>query len=189
MVSNSLILLSTTAFCLTALSVLLSESQQRRIIDWNVRVWAAIDGFREYLKTKRLFKMVLEESVPSTALGTVACFVGGLVGVSISAVFVLLGTSALLGAISYHQDSTSVEPRSALLLWLYGAIALTALFGLFQSIFMWLLSVGAVIAACTLVSLLIIEFLLRRLAEHAKGPIIALGLLAAATISLLKAVV
>ena len=52
MVSNSLILLSTTAFCLTALSVLLSESQQRRIIDWNVRVWAAIDGFREYLKTK-----------------------------------------------------------------------------------------------------------------------------------------
>jgi hypothetical protein len=187
MLSNSLILLSTMAFCLTALSVLLSESQQSRLVDWNVRAWAAIDGLREHLKTKRLFKIVLEEPPPSTALGTVACFVGRLVSISLFGGFCVLGTCAFLGAILYHQDAPSLEPRTACLIWLYGAIVLTGLFGLFESIRMYLWSVCAVLAASVLVSLLIVEFFVRRIAEHPKGPIIALGLLAAATISLLKA--
>jgi hypothetical protein len=175
------------AFCLTALSVLLSESQQRRLVDWNVRACAAIDGFRDYLKTKRLFKIVLEEPPPTTALGTVACFVGGLVGMSLFGVFCILGTCAVVGAILHHQDAISLEPRTACLIWLYGAIALTGLFGLFESIRMYLLSGCAIIAASILVSLLIVEFFVRRIAEHPKGPIIALGLLAAAVISWLKA--
>jgi hypothetical protein len=183
MLSGSLVFLSTTAFCLAILTVLLSESEQRRIADWTVEAWATIEDFRAYLGTKYVFKLVLEDSPPTTALATIGGFVGGLFGASIFGVFLVFGVCALLGAILFN-DTQCVEPPATLLMWIYGGMALTGLLGLIQGIWMSLLSVAAVIAACILFALSIAEFLACRLAEHQKGPIIALGLLVAATLSL-----
>ncbi len=187
MVSISVVLLSTAAFCLIILSILLSESQQRCIADWNVRAWATLDEFQGCLGTKRLFKMVLEDSPPTTALATIGCFVGGLCGMSTFGIVFALGLSALLGGILINVDAASLEPRVALLLWLYGSIVLVALVGLLKSILISGLSVAAAIAACVLIILLIAEFVVRRLAEYQKGPLIALSLLVAAAASFLKA--
>jgi hypothetical protein len=187
MLQSSLILISATAFCLTILSVLLSESEQRRIVDWSVRAWVAIDQFRACVGTKYLFKIVLEDSPPTTVLATTKCFVGGVLAMSIFGTFLVLSVCALLGALLVNDNATSLDTRTAVLIWLYGCIALTTLLGLLDGVLMVLLSVTAVMAACILVVLSIVELLARRLAEHQKGPIIALGLLVAAALSLLKA--
>jgi hypothetical protein len=65
-------------------------------------------------------------------------------------------------------------------------IAFSALPDLIQSIWISLLSVSAVIAACILVAPSILEFFARRLAEHQKGPVMGLGPLVAGAISFLK---
>jgi hypothetical protein len=187
MVSTSVVLLGTAAFCLIILSVFLSKSQQRCIADWNVLVWATLDEFRGYLGTKRLFKIVLEDSPPITALATMGCFVGGLFGMSTFGVIFAFGLCALLGGILVNENVAFLQPRVAILLWLYGSIALVALVGFFQSVRMLGLSVAAVIAACILIILLIVEFVIRRLAEYQKGPLIAFSLLVAAAASFLKA--
>jgi hypothetical protein len=187
MFQSSLILISATVFCLTILSVLLSESEQRRIVNWNLRAWAAIDEFRTYLGTKYLFKIVLEDSPPTTVLAAIGCFVGGVLAIGIFGTLLALSVCALLGAFVVNDCATPLDTRTALLVWLYGCIALTTLLGLFQGILMSLLSMMAVVAACILVVLSIVELFARRLAEHPRGPIIALGLIVAAALSLLKA--
>jgi hypothetical protein len=135
-----------------------------------VRTWATVEDFQRYLGANRLFKIVLEESPPTTALAIILCFVGGVFGLGIVGVFFIISASALLGALFCSYTTTSLKPRVAFLMWLHGAIALTAMFGLFESILMAFLSVAAVIAACILVALLIVEFFVRCLAGRARSP-------------------
>ena len=186
MLNSSLILLSTAAFCLTILSVVLSESQQRRVADWNVRAWARIDEFREHLRTKRLFMLVLEDPPLTTSLATIGSFVIGLLGMGIYGAFFVFAFAALLGGILVNANVPCLEPRIAALFWLYGLIALTALPGVFVSLQALLLSVWAVIAASFVVVVLVIELVFRRIAEHRKGPLVALTVLIAAAISLFR---
>lgn len=42
MLNKSLVLLSTMAFCLTSLSILLTDAQLRAVANWNVRAWSAV---------------------------------------------------------------------------------------------------------------------------------------------------
>jgi hypothetical protein len=188
MLNNSLISLAVAGSCLTALSVLLNESQQRHIADWNVRVWATLDEFRCYLKAKSLFKLVLEDSPHVTALSTAGCFVVGLVGFGIFGFFFTLGLGALVGGILLNWDSGHLEPKIAFLLFLYAAIAATGLSGVWTSLKMWCLSIGSIIAAWVILPLTIVEFIVRRIAEHKKGPILTLSILVGAAFGLLKAI-
>jgi hypothetical protein len=188
MLSNILISLGVAGSCLIALSVLLNDSQQRHVADWNVRIWATLDELQCYLRTKSLFKLVLEDSPHVTALCTAGCFVIGFVSVGISGVLFTLALGAFIGGILVNWGGGHLEPRIASLLFLYAAIAVTSLSAAWTSLKMWCLSIGAIIAICIILPLIIVEFVVRRIAEHQKGPILALSILVGAASALLKAI-
>jgi hypothetical protein len=181
MLHGPLTFLAVLMVCLAVLNTLLSESKQRRVADWVVHVWAYVTEIRAQLATLPLFKIVLEDRPSATALATVKCFIAGLFGAIVFAIFSAVGAGALVGAILVNENT-----HTALLMWLYGAIALAALLGLFESIVMALFAIWAIVAASILAALSIAEILTRRTAEHYKGPVTALSALAAAMYSLLK---
>ncbi len=86
-----------------------------------------------------------------------------------------------------HSKPSCLEHSAALLMCLYAAMALISLKGVWESVKASLLSVMAAIAGCILVPVVVVEFATRRIAEHPKGPIIALTLIATAAVSFLKA--
>jgi hypothetical protein len=186
MLHGPLTFLAVLMVCLAVLNTLLSESKQRRVADWVVHVWAYVTEIRAQLATLPLFKIVLEDRPSATALATVKCFIAGLFGAIVFAIFSAVGAGALVGAILVNENATSLDTHTALLMWLYGAIALAALLGLFESIVMALFAIWAIVAASILAALSIAEILTRRTAEHYKGPVTALSALAAAMYSLLK---
>jgi hypothetical protein len=188
MLNKSLVLLSTTLFCLTSLSILLTEAQQRAIATWNVRAWSAIDQCRRSLATSRVAKIMHEDPPFVTALGAWGMLVIGIFWSGIFGCFSVVSMAAFLGGIVVAFDRSSLDLKDVELVALYGAMAGVSLSGLFVAMKGWLLSVAIMVVAMFLIPLYIVEFVARRLAEYEKGPLVALGVLVAALLSFLRAV-
>jgi hypothetical protein len=99
----------------------------------------------------------------------------------------VVSVAAFLGGILLAFDNSSWDLKDAELIALYGAIAAVSLSGLFIGMKGWLLSVVLIVIGCLLIPLSIVEFVARRVAEHEKGPLVAVGVLVTAALSLLKA--
>jgi hypothetical protein len=188
MLDKSLVLLSATAFCLTSLSILLSEAQQRALALWNVRAWSAIDHWRRSLATSRVGTMLHEEPPFVTALVTWAMLIMGIIWSGVFGCFSIVSVAAFLGGILLALDNWSLDLKDAELIALYGALAGVSLTGLFIAIKGWLLAIAVMVVAVFLIPLSVVEFVSRRIAEHEKGPLVALGVLVAAVLSFLKAI-
>jgi hypothetical protein len=188
MLNKSLVLLSATAFCLTSLSILLTEAQQRAIATWNVRAWSAIDQCRRSLAATRVAKIMHEDPPLVTALGTIGLLVIGIFWSCVFGCYSVVSVAAFLGGILLAFNNSTLNLKDAELIALYGAIAATSLTGLFIGMKAWLLSVAIMVVAIFLIPLSIVEFVTRRLAEYEKGPLVALGVLVAAVLSFLKAI-
>lgn len=186
MLNKSLVLLSTTVFCLTSLSILLTEAQQRALALWNVRAWSAIDQCRRSLETSRVAKIMHEQPPFATALGTIAMFFVGIVSSGFFGLFSIVSVSAFLGGILLAFDHAALDVKDAELIALWGAMAGVSLTGFFIGMKGWLLAITIFVVALVLIPVSIVEFLSRRIAEHEKGPIVALGVLVAAVLSFMK---
>jgi hypothetical protein len=188
MLNKSLILLSTMAFCLTSLSIFLSEAQQGSIATWNVQAWSAIDQCRRSLATCRVAQIMQESSPFETALGSLGMLFIGIFASGIFGCFSVMSIAAFLGGILLAFDNSTLATKDAELIVLWGAMAAVSLTGLFVGMKGWLLSLAIFAVAILLIPLSLIEFISRRIAEHEKGPLVAVGVLVAAALSLLKAI-
>ena len=99
-----------------------------------------------------------------------------------------MSVAAFLGGILLAFDHAALDLKDAELIALWGAIAGVSLTGFFVGMKGWLLAVAIFVVALVLIPLSIIEFVSRRVAEHEKCPLVALGVLVTAVLSFLKAV-
>lgn len=188
MLNKSLILLSTLAFCLTSLSILLTDVQQRAITTWNVRAWSALDQCRQSLMASRLIKLMQEDRPAVTIFATLGMFAVGAFWSGIFACYSVVSVAAFLGGVLLTIDKSAMDLKDAQLIAIWGAMAAISLTGLFIGVKGWLLSVAVMLATIVLIPLSFVEFITRRIAEHEKGPLVALGVLLAAALSFLKAI-
>jgi hypothetical protein len=179
--------LNLLACCLTIVSVFLTDQQQRDISILIVKAWATVSEFREYLKTKPMFEAVLRESPSATAVATVKCLVAGLFGMVIYAIISALGTNALISTLTADDNAMCAGSCSSIVMCLYSALLIGSVLRLFESLVQAIFSAWMIVAASILIALSIVDFLLRRLAEYEKGPVIAMNLLVVAAFSFLKA--
>jgi hypothetical protein len=151
-----------------------------------VRVWASVDRFRAYLSNRPAFRLVAEEGPLAAVVAILRCFFGGLLGVGFFGLFFFFSAGALAGAILVHWD-TCFDRQVLILMGCYVGMVVVSFRGLCEGARAFFVSMAAASAACLLMPVIIIEFVTRRIAEHPKGPIIALTLITTAALSLLKA--
>ncbi|TKV80084.1 hypothetical protein FDV58_17690 [Bradyrhizobium elkanii] len=188
MLNKGLMLLSAAAVVLTSLSVLLSDAQQRALALWNIRAWSFLDECRAATLATRFAKVMREDSPVLTALMTVVMLLAGAISVGVFFCFFAVSSAAALGGILLAYDGRALDDKDIQLIALYAVTAGVSLVGLFTGMKGFLFSAAMIAVAALLFPLSAIEFVARRVAEYEKGPLVALGVLVAATIAFLKAV-
>ncbi|MDA9419310.1 hypothetical protein XI04_03870 [Bradyrhizobium sp. CCBAU 11430] len=186
MLNKSLMLLSAMAFCLTILSILLSDAQQRALALWNIRAWSAVDHCRQALVSRGAGKLMREDTPLITALVTVVMLFTAPLWVAVFVWFLIPSGAAFLGGLLFAWDRT-LDWRGAEIIALHGAIAGVSLTGVIIAMKQFFLSTAVLVVAALLLPLSAFEFVARRVAEHDKGPLVALGALVTAALAFFKA--
>lgn len=185
MLNKSLMLLSVFAFCLTSLSILLSDVQQRALTLWNMRAWSAVDQCRRMLMSSGAGKLMREDSPIITALATAGMLVTGPLWVAVFVLFLIPNGAAFLGGLLLACEG-ALDWKGVQVWALCGAITGISLTGVFMGMKAFLLSAAVAVVAVLLIPVSIIEFVARRIAEYDKGPLVALGVLVAAALTFFK---
>lgn len=186
MLNKSLMLLSALAFCLTSLSILLSDAQQRALALWNIRAWSAVDKCRQTLVSSDAGKLMREDSPVVTTLATVGMLITGPLWVVVFVLFLIPSGAAFLGGLLLACEG-ALDWKGVQVWALHGAITGVSVTGVIMGMKGFLLSVAVVVVAVLLIPVSVIEFVARRIAEYDKGPLVALGVLIAAALTFFKA--
>jgi hypothetical protein len=186
MLNKSLMLLSALAFCLTSLSILLSDAQQHALALWNIRAWSAVDRCQRALVASGAGKLMRDDSPVVTALATAGMLIAGPLWVAVFVLFLIPNGAAFLGGRLLACEG-ALDWKGVQVWALCGAITGVSLTGVFMGMKAFLLSAAVVVVAVLLIPVSIIEFVARRIAEYDKGPLVALGVLVAAALTFFKA--
>jgi len=168
MIADALLILAALGLSLSALDVLLGEAGQKSVSSWLTAQWSRLDDLkaRYPLKARQIQEMLL------------IFFIGifGLYFVLDTALDVFRSWDFLHYLLGYRNDDEMYVNFMFYYKILIVALLLACL-PMLPFVFIW-------IAQATLA---LTEFLLRRLAEYSKGPIIALSVIVGAVAALLKA--
>ncbi|TCU64086.1 hypothetical protein EDE08_1177 [Bradyrhizobium sp. R2.2-H] len=186
MLNKSLMLLSAMAFCLTTVSILLSDVQQRALSLWNIRAWSAMDQCRQTLVSSGAGKLMREDTPLITALATAGMLLITPLWMAVFALFLIPNGAAFLGGLLFACEG-ALDWKGAEIVALTGAIAGVSLTGVIITMKQFFLATTILVVAALLLPLSALEFVARRIAEYDKGPLVALGVLVTAALAFFKA--
>ena len=186
MLNKSLMLLSAMAFCLTTLSILLSDAQQRALSLWNIRAWSAVDQWRQTLVSSGAGKLMRQDTPLITALTTTGSLLIAPLWIATFALFLVPSGAVFLGGMLFACDG-ALDWKGAEIVAPHGTIAGVSLTGVIIAMKQFFLATTVLVIAALLLPLFAVEFVARRVAEHDKGPLVAVGVLVTAALAFFKA--
>jgi len=169
MIANLLFVSAASLLVLTILDVFLSDAQKKAISDWTTNAWYFLDGERTRFMKRPLVGFIVLLTIIAICCTAVVLFV-----IRIVSEFQIFYT--MFGWLFGWSTSGQVKEMLWYGVYLSGVFLLTML-AVLSPILLLYLALGALFA---------FELIMRRLAEHPKGPIIGIGLVVTAIAGLLK---
>ena len=167
MVADLLLACAAVTLGLTVLDVLLGDARQKTLSFWFTRQWSRLDD----LKSRDLFRL---QTVLPISLGF-ACLLGILAIVLDTVLDIFKGFYFMTWLFGWR---TTDEIIVGYLSWtlVAGCVLASAALPLVPAVLLWLAQT----------SVAVLEFVVRRIAEYPKGPVVALSVLVAAIGAMLK---
>jgi hypothetical protein len=169
MIANVLLVIGTTIFVLTALDILLSDTQKKSFSDWCTRAWNRLDDFKNATWVHPAVARLRWWSV-------IILFT---IGVPALIVLEVFQTRSELDIFKHWFEGNSEDAVRKVILDFWEIVQLTV--GLCVAVWSPFIALYAALGTLSAV-----ELITRRVAEHPKRPMMAAGLLASATAAVIK---